>query len=153
MKGSLGLTIRKIPKILALSWRDRGDLARAWSLLLVTDLGLRALPFHRLQKALSVNGKEGGGPVSAETIERLSQLVGIAARNHLCEMSCLRRSLVLQRMLSSLGIETNLQFGVNREDSNTINAHAWLEYEGQVIGESQRPSGRFASLVPQETHR
>ena len=77
----------------------------------------------------------------------------MAARHHLYKMSCLRQALVLQRMLIKHGIVTELRFGVSKESADTLEAHAWLEYEGQAIGESQNWPARFTSLTPQETHR
>jgi hypothetical protein len=143
----------KIRKALALPWQDRRDLARAWFLLLVADVGLCVLPFRRMHRLLTASGaNDVRPPVSRRPIERLTQLVSMAARNHLHEMSCLRRALVLQRMLGECGIATELQFGVNRDSPDTLGAHAWLEYEGRVIGEPQSLSARFAPLKAQETH-
>jgi hypothetical protein len=143
----------RIRRALALPWQDRWDLARAWLLLLVTDVGLRVLPFRQVQRLLSPDSRRNSDtPVSPQSIERLTFIVNTAARHHLYEMSCLRKSLVLQRMLGECGIATELQFGVNRDSPDTLGAHAWLEYEGRVIGEPQSLSARFAPLKAQETH-
>ena len=143
----------RIRKALALPWQDRRDLARAWLLLLVTDVGLRVLPFRQVQGLLSPDSRKNGDtPVSPQSVERLTFIVSTAARNHLYKMSCLRKSLVLQLLLAQRGVAAELHFGVNREGPGSLGAHAWLEYEGRVIGEPQSLSARFAPLKAQETH-
>jgi hypothetical protein len=76
-------------------------------------------------------------------IRRTNDFVGRAARYHLYEMTCLRRSLVLQWLLARSGLDTRLQYGVRREDGR-LQAHAWLEYQGRSIGEKVEPTNQYA---------
>jgi hypothetical protein len=142
----------KIRTALTLSWSDWWILAQAWVLLLAVDLGLRALPFRRVQELLTLGRKDAddlqaGGALA--TVQRLGWLVGVAGRNHLYPMGCLRRSLVLQWLLGRRGIITDLQIGV-RKEVDELNAHAWLEYEGQPLGEPQAIAVHYAPLAAQE---
>ena len=47
--------------------------------------------------------------------------------------SCWKRAMVLQRFLSLNGIESRLNFGVQKTADGTVNGHAWLEYQGRRL--------------------
>ena len=146
---------RKLRTALTLSWGGWWILSQAWVLLLAVDLGLRALPFRRVQELMALGRKDardfqaGGASV---TIQRLERLVGVAGRNHLYPMGCLRRSLVLQWLLGRRGIMADLRIGV-RKETGELNAHAWLEHAGQPIGEPQAIAVHYAPLAAQEVGR
>jgi len=78
-------------------------------------------------------------------IRRSSDFVELAARNHIYPMTCLRRSLAMQTLLSKRGVNTDLFIGVRRNQEK-LEAHAWLEYQGQPIGEKDPPTGQFTPL-------
>jgi len=123
---------------------DWGTFFQAWVLLLAVDLGLRLLPFPWLQSfARRVRQRQVAN--EAGTVQRMQRLVDIAARNHLYPMGCLRKSLVLQRLLGRRGIATELRIGVRKEGSE-LKAHAWLEYAGRPVGELDMVSMHYASL-------
>ena len=142
----------KFRQVRALSWEDRGLLLQAWVLLLAVDLGLRVLPFRRVQ-ALVARGQRGAGDTpageAAATSARLERLVGIAARHHLYPMRCLRRALALQWLLGRRGIAAELRLGV-RKEADHLAAHAWLECAGRPLGE---PPDIDARYVPLATHQ
>jgi hypothetical protein len=142
---SLRRKLRAARRFSAGDWRV---LARAWCLLLLVDVGLRVLPFRRVQRVVPpvAYGLAGSAEETAAAIRRLRRLVDIAARNHLYPMTCLRRALVLQRMLAQRGIATKLQFGV-RKEAGALAAHAWLEYDGQPIGQPEAIAARYAPLA------
>lgn len=141
------LFTRKLDRARALSRPDRRLLLHAWVLLLVVDVGLRCLPFRLVQSLLrgsrdAVRRDDIDVPA---LIAHLNRFVDLAARNHFYAMSCLRQSLVLQRLLARRGISADLRFGVHKEAAG-LAAHAWLEYHGEPI--AQRPStvARFVAL-------
>lgn len=135
--------------LLAFSREDYWILGKAWILLLVTELGLRTVSLQRTQQLLrhpkrdAESVPETSAPVTAA---RLGRLVDLAGRHHLLTVRCLSRALVLQWLLGQRGFVTELQIGVQRE-CDTICAHAWLEVDGQVIGEPRGGSEGFARLV------
>ena len=123
----------------ALSPRDRRALAQAWFGLLSVDVALRVLPFRWVQELLAVRRKgsgDGWHGEAAVAVQRMVWLVGVAGRNHLYPMGCLRRSLVLQWLLGRRGIATDLRIGVQR-DGDELRAHAWLEHAGQLVGDGE----------------
>ena len=50
----------------------------------------------------------------------------------LFRLRCLRQSLILFRILKRRSIPAELRIGVRRVGDN-VNAHAWIEYDGQVL--------------------
>lgn len=143
-------SVGKLHSLRALSRDDCCLLGKAWILLLVMELGLRTTS---LQRAQSFGGRanrtfeNSSSPSAAITAARLGQLVDVAGRHHLFTIRCLCRALVLRLLLAQRGIAADLQIGVRRE-CDTICAHAWLEADGQPIGEPPTTGlDGFARLV------
>jgi hypothetical protein len=139
----------ELQAFLAYPARDRFWLIKTWWLLLGIDLALRLLPFRKVQ-AWVKSSRPGMkivdmGQATLE-IRRAEEILDRAARHHLYPMTCLRRSLALQWLLLKRGLLTDLCFGVRR-DHGQLQAHAWLEYQGQVIGETSLPEEQYARLV------
>ena len=53
--------------------------------------------------------------------------------------SCWKRAAVLRRYLLLNGIETDVVFGVRRQNGNELAGHAWLEREGVAFLEREPP--------------
>lgn len=121
-----------------LSLSDYGQLLGCWVLLLGADLALRLLPFRLVERLAAPPARRLELPPEAAGawVIRMHRLVGIAARRHLYPMTCLRRSLVLRWLLGRAGIPTALRLGVRRE-GKALEAHAWVEYAGQPVGEPE----------------
>ena len=146
---------RKLRAALTFSPHDCWIFTQAWVALLLTDWALRLLPFPRIRDAAArvADRRAAQTEDAASIIRRTQKVVNIAARNHLYPMSCLRRALVLQRLLGRRGIATELRFGVQKEAGATsaLHAHAWLAYNGVIIGEPQTIEARYAPLAGQGT--
>jgi hypothetical protein len=140
----------KLGTLLSFSAQDWILLVQAWSLLLVLDIALRMLPFRKVQGWIRSPDQPEVSTIKAEKIiQRSSDFVDLAARHHLYPMTCLRRSLALQWLLSRSGLDTTLQFGVRRENGK-LQAHAWLDYQGQVIDKIRIPIEQYANLKAKE---
>ncbi len=131
---------------------ERKFLLRAWIGLLACDVALRILPFGTVQRYCSRAAKSGAKP--SFDPRRMAELVAAAGRNHLYPMTCLRRSLVLQRLLARHGIGSTLRLGVRKADRE-LQAHAWLEKDGQVLETGAEWSGfqtlRSSSPMPSKS--
>jgi hypothetical protein len=140
----------KLRTALGFSGRDWWFFGQAWALLVIVDVGLWLLPFPRLRDwaAGCPRRPELDPAQETELSQHLWRLVDIAARNHLYPMSCLRRTLALQRLLAGQGVAAELRLGV-RKDDHGLSAHAWLEVAGQPLGEPETISERFAPLKSQ----
>jgi transglutaminase superfamily protein len=126
-------------------------LIRAWWLLLAVDVGLRLVPFPRLEGWLAPappREDETAGPEPDETaVPRLVWATAAAARHHLYPMRCLPQALCLRWLLGRLGIAAELRVGVERRGGD-LHAHAWVERDGRPVGEDFRVADRFAPLHP-----
>ncbi len=87
-------------------------------------------------------------PNSSQTLiiaQKMQRLVGFASRLHLLPMTCLMRSLALQRMLVKRNIPAQVCIGVNKTMAE-IHAHAWVEVNGVAVGEFEEVSEKFKIL-------
>jgi hypothetical protein len=128
-----------------LSPDDWLGLLEAWWVLLGFFLAIRWIRFDRLKKFSLHNNKT---IVQADALTRAwrrQRLVSMAARLHLLSMTCLPRALTLCWMLGRRGILTQLCIGINRSSTGML-AHAWVDVDGQAIGEPEDISERFALL-------
>lgn len=141
---------RKLAGLRRLSWSERRTLAAAALWLPVVDLGLRTVGFARVRRRLGTGrGTDGGSaPLSPEhraESESVARLVAVAARHHLWPMTCLRRALVIDRLLARRGIPAELRIGV-RKGEEGFRAHAWIECGGRPLFEPEAVEERYSSL-------
>jgi hypothetical protein len=122
----------QLKKLLKRSPADLLLLARVAGLLAIVDLGLRLMPFQRLQAILA--RKRSRVHMSQTAEERLlARLVwAMEVSGQYVGASCLKKALTLQWLLSRHGVPTRLWLGV-RPGEATLQAHAWLEQSGSVI--------------------
>ncbi|MEM9219180.1 MAG: lasso peptide biosynthesis B2 protein [Cyanobacteria bacterium P01_F01_bin.150] len=62
------------------------------------------------------------------------------------KMKCLGQALVLQSMMSLSGHTSKVCFGVAKGDNTQIEAHAWVEYQDQIIVGQINNMSRFYPL-------
>ena len=85
------------------------------------------------------------GEVTPE-IRRLARSVERAAEYGLYRPSCLVRALTLHRLLASRGVRGSaVRLGARLEGGH-FTAHAWVEYNGHVLGDRDWHVRRFAEL-------
>ena len=136
--------LQKLRSASRLSFMDWVLFIQAWGWLLLFDIGLRTRPFTELQAfaaRLASRPTLSSGQIE-NILLSLRVAVDRARYNHLYSMTCLRRALTLQRLLSKQGISTELKIGA-RKDNSQLNAHAWIEYQGQTIGEPEEIREKF----------
>ena len=139
--------IHKLCSAFRLSRAEWSLFLQAWVWLLLFDIGLRTHPFPRLQIFAARLSTRPALP-SEQTeglILALKTAVDRARYNHLYSMTCLRRSLALQKMLAQRGVATELKIGVRKELS-MLSAHAWVEYRGKPIGEPEKVTVQYTPL-------
>ena len=114
---------------MALPPAERAALLRAWVLLFVVELALRAGAVRPLLRRL-----EAGGPSArpAPSVERLGRLVDLATRAVPFPVTCLGKALVVGWLLARAGVALRLRFGVAHR-AGRLEAHAWLESGGEPI--------------------
>jgi hypothetical protein len=134
----LGRRVRPIAgKVWRLSAQDWAELAKALTVAVAIEVGLRTAKLPNLARALGVPLRtEGARPA----VPMVSWLPAWAMRRlYLSSLvmdvwpfggSCLRRSLLVGQRLRTLG--PVLRVGVARSGS-TLNAHAWVEIDGRYF--------------------
>ena len=79
--------------------------------------------------------------------ERIAVSIRRAADHGLFRAHCLVRAIATNRMLERRGISgSQIRIGVRTVDQRIV-AHAWLEYGGRVIGDTQANVDRYSELT------
>jgi len=120
---------------------------QAWLLLARIDLQMRLQSYVQWQSILFE-------PTVVKKVKQQHQVSALiviaemAARNHWCQMNCLRRTLAEKSLLAQHGIDSHVHIGVRKNNASTLTAHAWLSVEGQVVNDSAEVIGRYHELAP-----
>jgi hypothetical protein len=131
-----------------LSFSDWLVLIKAWFILLEVSLVLRFSNLQKLERSLSLKIDPDSNPANhLSTAWKLQKLVFLASRLLLPPAACLVRACTLQRMLSRRGIPSSLRIGTNQSIQD-FHAHAWVEVQGQAVGELEDIQDTFAVLTP-----
>ncbi len=69
-------------------------------------------------------------------VKLISHAVSIAGNHGLFKANCLKQSLLLWWLLARRGIASELKLGTQKSPQKTFNAHAWVEYKGEALGNS-----------------
>jgi len=117
-------------------------LAQALVLLPVNAVMLRLISLKRWQKLLG--GPERGHPARLVRghLVRPVRAINRAANYGPFNANCLQRSLALWWMLRRQGISSDLKIGA-RINGQQCEAHAWVEYAGEVLNDSEDVAEHF----------
>lgn len=117
------------------SWADWKALAVAGGTVVTTAALLRLLPFRRVRGLMEGQGAAPAPPrLSPDDERRLLWAVTAVSQRLLPSRPCLPQALAGQFLLRRRGARpVQLQIGVARNEDGSIEAHAWLEREGQVL--------------------
>ncbi|OLP15691.1 hypothetical protein BST81_25005 [Leptolyngbya sp. 'hensonii'] len=115
-----------------LSWADRRTFLATLFLLPGMALALQILGFRRVWDYL--NRGPAPAPADPTHLHARLQMIHLATRYCPFRANCLQRSLVLWWLLRQAGVSTALRIGV-RKTAADLSAHAWVEYEGQVLND------------------
>ncbi len=121
-------------------------LARSFWWVTVAFVGLRVVGYSRCVRALVRRLREPVRSYDADRLGELASSVDIASRNHVLTVTCLPRSMALLRLARAEGFPAEVRIGVDRPEESSIRAHAWVEVEGQVVGDRQDIGDEFARL-------
>jgi hypothetical protein len=73
-------------------------------------------------------------------------MVAVACRRHPLRSSCLPRTIVLWSLLRRRGIDTNIRIGVRGDTEAKFQAHAWLEWNGEVLNDAAEIGNQYLPL-------
>jgi hypothetical protein len=122
-------------KFLRLKECDRQLLLITFTLLGTIRLGLWLLPFRTWRRLLSrimqpKSKLQGANPAS---INQVVWAVSVASHYMPGGVKCLARALATQVLLSQQGHTADLYIGVAKGEEKQLEAHAWVESQGQVV--------------------
>jgi Transglutaminase-like superfamily len=128
-----------------LSGYERSLLSQSLLLLPLSAIALHYLGFRRLYAACARFGGTfvSDVPDSLSLAFQTAQMVHLANRKGIWRANCLQQSLVLWWLLQRQGINCDLRIGV-RKASGKFEAHAWVEYQGIVLNDTQNIHEEFA---------
>jgi hypothetical protein len=134
-------------KFRRLPLRSRHLRVKSLLLLGLVRVGLWLLPFRTLHRLLAhmmpAHAVPQGG--NRASIGHVVWAVRVASR-YVPAATCLTQALATQVLLRRCGYAADLRIGVARSEAGEFQAHAWVEYQGEVvIGGVQAPS-RFTPL-------
>jgi Transglutaminase-like superfamily len=127
--------MKRLHSFIRLPATQRSLLIRAALLLWATRLGLWLLPFQTLRRLLA---RLAPGPTRVPGTDGLSRervvwAVETAARHMPLANTCLTQALAAQVLLARRGYPALLRIGVVKGDKDNLQAHAWVESEGEVV--------------------
>jgi Transglutaminase-like superfamily len=138
-------------KFLQLPGKYRWLFIRVGSLLVAIQLGLSVVPFRTLYKTLGGRGhpaNDAGRDASER--QQIIEAVEIASRHAPLRITCLTQALVGRYFLATRGFPVELRIGVTHNEQRHLEAHAWLEHQGQVILGETEDMAHFTPLPPLE---
>lgn len=137
----------KLRKFLALSWSGKGLYLNTAFWLLAVKAGLYLLPFERLRGWLARFDEPAGQSAEMEEMRAIIEAIERVAQTlALLRINCLPQALVGHRLLGRKGFDVQLKIGVVKNPGDRLVAHAWLEYQGQVILGNLRGLEQFAAF-------
>jgi hypothetical protein len=76
----------------------------------------------------------------------ISRAVAIVGDHGLFKANCLKQSLLLWWLLARRGIPSELKLGTQKIPQETFSAHAWVEYNGEVLGDVSELQHQFLAF-------
>lgn len=136
---------KSIPKLWALRWRDWVDLFRAQVALARAQREMRSVPTGEMVRDESVDSHPATTN-RADDARRIALAVNRVATFGLFRPKCLVKSRALRKMLDEQGIVgAQVRVGVQLINGR-FRAHAWVEYDGQVVGDDPAAVARFVPM-------
>ncbi len=138
-------TLRKLTRT---RWADWAAITMAYAYLLVAAwrLLVRRHPLDRSRINRPAPEKhELLTQTEHHTVARAARWTNTAARYPFPWARCLQRSLALCLWLEREGVQPALRIGV-RKDGKGISAHAWVEYKGHIVNDSDSVDESFSVL-------
>ncbi|MGA7871176.1 MAG: lasso peptide biosynthesis B2 protein [Candidatus Binatus sp.] len=147
MNTRMSPVLARIRRIRTLSVAEWIILPRAFLAVLAARARLLLLPFARVRDwagAPARNSTYNHDP--ALLVARVARAVAAASACVPGGRNCLVRAIAVQRMLSRLGLTSELRIGASKSPTGQLAAHAWVEYKGGIVIGGAFESGRYAAL-------
>ncbi len=138
--------MRYLQKIRRLTAKDRSLLARSVLMLATTRIALWVAPFRMVLRFADRYFEE---PVDdGLTPAKITWAVSAVSRRMLRNKPCLTQALVLLMMFRRRSYPATLRIGVVKNAKGGLEAHAWVESEGQIVIGNLNNLSIFTALPP-----
>lgn len=125
--------MRRLRKFAQLPPGEQWLLLRAVFLLWAVRVALWSLPFRTVNAFVTRHSRAQTAPMNAPPLERLTWILAAAGTMLPGQRTCLVRALAGSILVGGQGYSPVLRLGVARQAEGKLDAHAWLECEGQVV--------------------
>lgn len=114
----------------------------------VMRVGVWLVPLRLLRRVSRRTAQSSGGvSVTRPPRQRIVWAVTAASRV-VPRATCLPQALATQTLLARRGYPAQLRIGVAKSDAGLLEAHAWVESDGQVVVGNVRNLARYSRLPP-----
>jgi hypothetical protein len=124
------------------------DVLRACAVLAATRVVLRTLGWERALGLLEPRRLPARAPSAARrrSAREVAAAVADAGRLLPGTSSCLAHALAARILLRREGLPVEIRIGVNRTPPGRLNAHAWVESDGEIVlgDPASHPGARYA---------
>ncbi|MCC6802501.1 MAG: lasso peptide biosynthesis B2 protein [Anaerolineae bacterium] len=148
--------MRKVAKFIRYPLADKLLLVKTTLWIAGVWAALNLFRFQMVQAFLVRMGKparERPPDTDVPNVQRIIWAVNVSSHYLLRERPCLTRALVARMLLARVGYQTTLRIGVAHSPSRVLEAHAWLERNGEIVVGNLHDLGRFTPLPPVEITR
>lgn len=140
--------MRELAKLSALTFPEKRLLAFSLLATRIVTVSLALFGYRRTHAVLSRWPRPRARSFSDESTrlaraKSVARIVNLAAGSGPVRATCLRRSLLLWWLLRRDGIETVVKVGVHRGGDGALDAHAWVEYLGLPLNDTDDVADRF----------
>jgi Transglutaminase-like superfamily len=118
-------------------------------LLPIVATSLKTVGLRRTQSWLTRNSLGPMVPPTEQTranVRRAAQMVAVACRRHPFRSGCLPRTIVLWSLLRRRGVAADVRIGVRCGNEDEFQAHAWLEWNGEVLNDAADVGSQYFPL-------
>lgn len=125
--------MKRLRNFIRLPDQNRGLFLRTFVLLSGVRLGLKFLPFQELRQRLSHAPTSTAPAAHGVKLGQIIWAVNISSRYMPGGAKCLAKALTTQALMQTYGYQPELKIGVAKSDTGAFQAHAWIEYQGEVV--------------------
>jgi Transglutaminase-like superfamily len=124
--------MQQLRKFFHLSLNNRRLLLNTVILLNLIRFGLWLVPFQNLRRFLALisQPRRQAHPL---VINQIIYAVELSSRYAPGGAKCLARALTTQVLMSRHGLSAELQIGVAKAEKGGLQAHAWIEHNGNIV--------------------
>ena len=113
---------------------DYINFIEAWILLHAMKLAILILPFKRIAGRIgTVHAETSLEPLVSDGIQHVELAIRRASRYTLHQSKCYDQALTGKLMLQLRGLPSTLYFGLAKDTTNLLKAHAWVRCGNRII--------------------